>query len=58
VFAAIVKKRLGLDTSLYEILQILNLHMFETTPLHQPLRIDPPSAILSNSLNQLNLFER
>ena len=57
VLAAIVKKRLGLDASLYETLQILNLTMFETTPLHQLLRLDPPSAILSNSPNQLNLFE-
>ena len=57
VLAAIVKKRLGLDSSLYETLQILNLTMFETTPLHQLLRLDPPSAILSNSPNQLNLFE-
>jgi len=57
VLAAIVKKRLGLDASLYETLRILNLTMFETTPLHQLLRLDPPSAILSNSPNQLNLFE-
>ena len=31
--------------------------MFETTPLHQLLTLDPPDAISSNSPNQLNLFE-
>jgi len=57
VLAAIVKKRLGLDASLYETLQILSLTMFETTPLHQLLRLDPQDTILSNMSSQLNLFE-
>lgn len=57
VLTAIVKKRLGLDASLYETLQILSLTMFETTPLHQLLRLDPQDTILSNMSNQLNLFE-
>jgi len=30
---AIVKKRLNLDHSLYEILRVLDLNMFETTPI-------------------------
>ena len=34
---AIVKKRLALSVSLYEILQILSLTMFERIPLHQLL---------------------
>jgi hypothetical protein len=29
----IVKKRLNLDHSLYEILRVLDLNMFETTPI-------------------------
>jgi len=57
VLVAIVRKRLGLDASLYESLQILSLTMFETTPLHQLLTLSPPSAISSSSANQLNLFE-
>jgi hypothetical protein len=57
VLVAIVKKRLHLDASLYEILQILSLTMFETTPLHQLLRLYPSSVILSDLTNQLNLFE-
>jgi hypothetical protein len=57
VLVAIVRKRLGLDASLYETLQILSLTMFETTPLHQLLKLDSPSAISPSMPNQLNLFE-
>jgi hypothetical protein len=57
VLVAIVRKRLRLDASLYETLQILSLTMFETTPLHQLLTLDPPSAFPSEFANQLNLFE-
>jgi hypothetical protein len=57
VLVAIVRKRLSLDASLYETLQILSLTMFETTPLHQLLTLSPPSAISSSLANQLNLFE-
>jgi hypothetical protein len=56
VLVAIVRKRLALDASLYETLQILSLTMFETTPLNQLLTLAPPSTIPSNSPNQLNLF--
>ncbi len=41
ILIAIVKKRLRLPHSLYEILQILSLTMFETTPISQLLT--PPS---------------
>jgi transposase len=37
VLVAIVKKRLGLDASLYTILQSLSVTLFEKTPLHQLL---------------------
>ena len=57
VLVAIVRKRLGLDASLYETLQILSLTMFETTPLHQLLKLDSPSATSPNMPIQLNLFE-
>jgi hypothetical protein len=39
VLIAIIKKRLKLEHSLYEILQILSLTMFETTPINQLLGI-------------------
>ena len=54
VLVAIVKKRLHLQASLYEILQILSLTMFERTPLNQ-LLAPPTTAKLSD--NQLSLFE-
>jgi hypothetical protein len=54
---AIVRKRLGLEASLYETLQILSLTMFETTPLDQLLTLAPMTATALNSPNQLNLFE-
>jgi hypothetical protein len=57
VLVAIVRKRLALDASLYETLQILSLTLFETTPLHQLLTLTPSDTISSNSTNQLNLFE-
>ena len=56
MLVAIVRKRLALDASLYESLQILSLTMFETTPLNQLLTLAPLSTIPSNAPNQLNLF--
>jgi hypothetical protein len=57
VLVAIVKKRLKLSASLYEILQILSLTMFERTPLHQLLTLAVPESTESVSTNQLILFE-
>ena len=57
LLVAIMRKRLRLDASLYETLQILSLTMFETTPLDQLLTLGPHDSILSNMPNQLNLFE-
>jgi hypothetical protein len=57
VLVAIVKKRLKLTASLYEILQILSLTMFEQMPLDQLLtKITPDEHPLAGS-NQLNLFD-
>jgi len=57
VLVAIVRKRLHLDASLYETLQILSLTMFETTPLHQLLTLILHDPIPTDSSSQLNLFE-
>ena len=57
VLVAIVRKRLKLSASLYEILQILSLTMFERTPLDQLLTLSLPEPIILTSTNQLNLFE-
>lgn len=56
VLVAIVRKRLALEASLYQILQILSLTLFEKTPILRALQsIDSPSD-LPDSSNQLNLF--
>jgi IS4 transposase len=56
VLVAIVKKRLNLSASLYEILQILSLTMFERIPLDQLLSKIVTEEIYSASSNQLKLF--
>lgn len=56
VLVAVVKKRLNLDASLYTMLQILSLTLFEKTPLDQLLaRIDREDESVQNG-NQLILF--
>jgi hypothetical protein len=57
VLVAIVKKRLNLSMSLYEMLQILSLTMFEKMPLDQLLSKIVADEIQSESANQLNLFQ-
>ncbi len=57
VLVAIVKKRLNLSASLYEMLQILSLTMFERIPLDQLLAQTIPDEIQHYSHNQLFLFE-
>jgi hypothetical protein len=56
VLVAIIKKRLQLDASLYELLQILSLTMFERTPLRQLLTLTPPELSSTEQDNQLKLF--
>ncbi len=57
VLVAIVKKRLAIPASLYEILQILSLTMFERIPLDQLLGDSVSMSLESESANQLLLFE-
>src|SRR3974390_2049701 len=56
VLVAIVRKRLGLEVSLYQILQILSLTLFEKTPILQALQPPDSQENLPDSANQLNLF--
>jgi hypothetical protein len=56
VLVAIIKKRLQLSASLYEILQILSLTMFEKIPLDQLLTQTISEQIQPVSDNQLILF--
>jgi hypothetical protein len=56
VLIAIIKKRLALDASLYELLQILSLTMFERTPLAQLFAPAELPNETHSSPNQLFLF--
>ncbi|MGI0081463.1 MAG: transposase, partial [Nitrososphaerales archaeon] len=56
VLVAIVKKRLHLMASLYTILQILSLTLFEKMPLDQLLANIEPDLNVMETGNQLNLF--
>jgi transposase len=57
VLVAIVRKRLGLDASLYQILQILSLTLFEKTPILQALQASDSQEELLDPGNQLILFD-
>jgi hypothetical protein len=57
VLVAIIKKRLKSEASLYTILQILSLTLFEKTSLIQLLTEAPIATDEITMTNQLNLFE-
>ena len=56
VLVAIVRKRLNLEASLYQLLQVLSVTLFEKTPILQALQPDDSQNELYDSCNQLNLF--
>jgi IS4 transposase len=56
VLVAIVKKRLHLDLSLYTILQILSVTLFEKAPILQAFSTTTATDQDANCCNQLNLF--
>ena len=57
VLVAIVRKRLGLEASLYQILQVLSVTLFEKTPILQALQASDSGADLRDVGNQLILFD-
>src|ERR1700692_1021304 len=57
VLVAIVRKRLGLEVSLYQILQILSVTLFEKTPILQALQASDSQEELPDPGNQLILFD-
>jgi len=57
VLVAIVRKRLGLEVSLYQILQILSITLFEKVPILQALEASDSQSDSPDSRNQLNLFD-
>ncbi len=57
VLVAIIKKRLHLEASLYTILQVLSVTIFERIPLLQVLTEPDYKICISKINNQLNLFD-
>ena len=57
VLVAILKKRLGLDASLHEILQVLSLTLFEQVPILQAFRELESQGNSSTISNQLMLWD-
>ena len=55
VLVAIVRKRLGLEASLYQVLQILSVTLFEKTPVLRALQASDFERDLGDSGNQLIL---
>ena len=56
VLAAIIKKEMALEVSLYTFLQILSVHSFEKTQLARAFLDSDDNLLHSTSGNQLNLF--
>jgi len=57
VLVAIIRKRLGLEVSLYQILQIFSVTLFEKVPILQAFQSLDSQNELSDSGNQLILFD-
>ncbi len=57
VLVAIMKKRLNIDLSLYTILQILSISLFEKMPILQALTADDYRSTTTTSHKQLNLWD-
>ena len=57
LLVAIVKKQLNLDASLYTILQIISVTVFEKTPLLQALQAMNYTNLNDDSCKQLTLFD-
>ena len=57
VLVAIVRKRQGLEASLYQILQVLSVTLFEKTPILRALQAPDCENDLVDSGNQLILFD-
>ena len=58
VLVAIVKKRLALPQSLYAILQVLSVTLFENVPIYQALTQIPDTLATDEGCNQLLLFDQ
>ena len=57
VLVSIIKKRMQLDASLYTLLRICSLTLFEKMPILKALSQDEPTIDPTSIANQLDLFK-
>ena len=57
VLVAIVRKQLGLELSLSQLLQILSVNVFEQLPLAELVAKTQPQTDLADPRNQLMLWQ-
>jgi Transposase DDE domain/Domain of unknown function (DUF4372) len=57
VLVAIIKKQLSLSASLYQILQVVSVTIFERTPILQALQLQHAGEKSDPFFNQMNLFD-
>jgi hypothetical protein len=57
LLVAIVKKRLHLEQSLYTILQILSVTLFDKVPVEQALSTAVDASTIEHNRNRLLLFD-
>ena len=57
LLVAIIKKELNIELSLYTILQVLSVSLFERTPVLQALSVHNSQNDINASCNQLILFD-
>jgi len=56
VLVAIIKKRLGLEASLYTLMQVLSVAIFEKMPIQTALSLEADRYDTAQDDNQLDLF--
>jgi hypothetical protein len=56
VLVAIVKKQLGLEASLYTLMQVISVTIFEKMAIRTALSSEMPQCDTAIENNQLNLF--
>jgi IS4 transposase len=56
VLVAIIKKQLGLEASLYTLMQVISVTIFEKMPIQTALSSEMPQCVTATENNQLNLF--
>lgn len=57
LLVAIMKKKMHIDKSIYTILQILSVSLFEKMPIKQAFQENENNNLTEQVCNQLNIFE-